>query len=111
MRIVREEIFGPVAAIIKFKDEDEAVKIANDNIYALSSAVFTRDISRALTIAHRVQAGTVGVSRYFCSRISVHDKDTYSIFLRSIWQLYPTGRRLLEASSNLVSVVNSARKV
>ncbi|KAI0042013.1 aldehyde dehydrogenase [Auriscalpium vulgare] len=62
MRIVREEIFGPVGVIIKFKDEDDVLRQANDTLYGLAAAVFTPDVSRALRVAHKLQAGTVWVN-------------------------------------------------
>jgi aldehyde dehydrogenase (NAD+) len=59
MRIAREEIFGPVAAVIPFKDEHDAVLQANDTIYGLAASVWTRDISRAHRVARAIKAGTV----------------------------------------------------
>jgi acyl-CoA reductase-like NAD-dependent aldehyde dehydrogenase len=64
MRIAREEVFGPVLSIIPFEDEDDAVAIANDTIYGLASGVWTSNIRRALTMADRIQAGTVWVNTY-----------------------------------------------
>ncbi|GAA5867428.1 hypothetical protein JCM3774_002901 [Rhodotorula dairenensis] len=64
MRICREEIFGPVVVIQKFKDDDDIVAKANDTIYGLASAVFSRDISHALGIAKRLQAGSVWINCY-----------------------------------------------
>ncbi|THH09718.1 hypothetical protein EW146_g8603 [Bondarzewia mesenterica] len=61
MRIVQEEIFGPVGVIIKFEDEDDVVRQANDSVYGLAAAVFTQDITRALKVAHRLKAGTTWV--------------------------------------------------
>lgn len=58
-KIVKEEIFGPVVVVTKFKDDDDVVKIANNSIYGLAAAVFSRDISHALSIGHRLDAGTV----------------------------------------------------
>jgi aldehyde dehydrogenase (NAD+) len=64
MKIAREEIFGPVMSVIKFKDIDEVVKRANNTNYGLAAAVWTKDISKALTISNRVRAGTVWVNCY-----------------------------------------------
>jgi acyl-CoA reductase-like NAD-dependent aldehyde dehydrogenase len=55
--IYMEESFGPVVCIVRVKDDDEAVRVANDTEYGLTSAVFSRDVSRALRIAQRLQAG------------------------------------------------------
>jgi acyl-CoA reductase-like NAD-dependent aldehyde dehydrogenase len=57
MRIYNEESFGPVKSVIRVKDADEAVKIANDTEYGLSAAVFGQDIQRALSVAKRIQTG------------------------------------------------------
>ncbi|MFZ2155064.1 MAG: aldehyde dehydrogenase family protein [Bradyrhizobium sp.] len=62
MRIAREEIFGPVAAVINFEDESEAIKIANDTEYGLASAVWTRDVSRGLRVARQIEAGQVWIN-------------------------------------------------
>jgi acyl-CoA reductase-like NAD-dependent aldehyde dehydrogenase len=62
MRVAQEEIFGPVLSIIRYSDEDEAVRIANDTIYGLSAAVWSKDYERALGIANRLRAGTVWVN-------------------------------------------------
>ena len=64
MRIAREEIFGPVVGIIPFKDDDEAVQIANDTIYGLAAAVWTRDLKRGLRMAQRVKSGTLWLNTY-----------------------------------------------
>jgi aldehyde dehydrogenase (NAD+) len=64
MRIAREEIFGPVAALIPFKDEDEAVAIANDTPYGLTAGLWTGDVGRAHRVSSRIQAGMVWVNTY-----------------------------------------------
>ncbi|XP_012941194.1 retinal dehydrogenase 2 [Aplysia californica] len=64
MCIAKEEIFGPVQQILKFKDLDEVLRRANDTTYGLGAAVFTKDINRALMFAHGVQAGTVWINSY-----------------------------------------------
>lgn len=64
MRIAQEEVFGPVLSIIPFRDDDEAVAIANDVVYGLASGVWTGDIRRAIEIPKRIKAGTVWVNTY-----------------------------------------------
>lgn len=63
--IAREEIFGPVLAVIPYDDEDDAVAIANDSEYGLGGSVWSADPSRALDVASRVETGTVGINGYF----------------------------------------------
>ncbi len=62
MRIYREETFGPIVSIIRAKDTEDAVRIANDTEFGLSAAVFGRDISRALEVAGRIQTGSVHIN-------------------------------------------------
>jgi len=64
MRIAQEEVFGPVLSVIKFKDEEDAVGIANDVRFGLGSGVWTSDIGRAIRMSERIQAGTVWVNTY-----------------------------------------------
>ena len=64
MRIAQEEVFGPVLSVIKFKDEEEAIKIANDIRFGLGSGVWTSDIGRAIRMSEKIQAGTVWVNTY-----------------------------------------------
>ncbi|MGA3943915.1 aldehyde dehydrogenase [Ralstonia nicotianae] len=64
MRIAQEEVFGPVLSILRFKDEDEAVAIANDSCYGLGAGVWTSDIGRAFRVPQRIEAGTVWVNTY-----------------------------------------------
>jgi aldehyde dehydrogenase (NAD+) len=64
MKIAQEEIFGPVMSIIKFKDIDEVIHLANTTMYGLAAGVWTKDITKAYAIANNVRAGTVWVNCY-----------------------------------------------
>lgn len=64
MRIAQEEVFGPVLSIIRFKDEADALRIANDVRFGLAAAVWTQDIGRAIRMSEKLQAGTVWVNTY-----------------------------------------------
>lgn len=63
-KIVKEEIFGPVVVVTKFKDDADIIKVANNSVYGLAAAVFSRDISRALNIGNKLHAGTVWINCY-----------------------------------------------
>ena len=63
MRVAREEIFGPVVCVIKFKDEDEVISMANDNEYGLGGAVWTKDINRAFRVARAVETGRMWINK------------------------------------------------
>ena len=64
MRIAREEIFGPVLTVLKYSDERDAVRIANDSDYGLAGSVWTSDVAHGLQIAERIRAGTYGINMY-----------------------------------------------
>ena len=64
----REEVFGPVVAVMAFDDEEEAVALANDSDYGLSGSIFTSDLGRALRVSHRVEAGNLSVNSHSAVR-------------------------------------------
>ncbi|MFI7583879.1 aldehyde dehydrogenase family protein [Kocuria sp. M1N1S27] len=63
-RVFREEIFGPVLAVVPFEDEADAVRIANDTEYGLSGSIWTRDVGRALRVSRAVEAGNLSVNSH-----------------------------------------------
>ena len=62
MKIFQEEVFGPFCVIVRFKDEDEALSIANDSSYGLGSAIFTENITKAHRVARKIESGTVWIN-------------------------------------------------
>jgi acyl-CoA reductase-like NAD-dependent aldehyde dehydrogenase len=64
MRIAQEEVFGPILSVIKFKDEADAIAIANDTRFGLAAAVWTQNVHRAHRVAHQLRAGTVWINAY-----------------------------------------------
>lgn len=105
MKIVREEIFGPVGVIIKFKDESEVLEMANDTTYGLSACIYTKDVTRATKMANALQAGSVYVralppstivppAEYMLPRSTAHphqtgvyrSEDSSSPALARIWE-------------------------
>ncbi|KAL0959105.1 hypothetical protein HGRIS_014402 [Hohenbuehelia grisea] len=79
MKIIQEEIFGPVAAIIKFKDEAEVIEQANNTVYGLACAVFTENVSKAIRVAHALEAGSAWVN----CMLSIHDNVPFGGYKQS----------------------------
>jgi acyl-CoA reductase-like NAD-dependent aldehyde dehydrogenase len=69
-RAAREEIFGPVAAVIPFRDEEEAIRLANDTIYGLSGSVWTRDGAKAIRTARALDTGVISINSNTSVRVS-----------------------------------------
>jgi acyl-CoA reductase-like NAD-dependent aldehyde dehydrogenase len=69
-RAAREEIFGPVACVIPFRDESEAVRLANDTIYGLSGSIWTRDGAKALRVARAIDTGVISINSNTSVRVS-----------------------------------------
>ncbi len=102
-RIAREEIFGPVLAIQTFRDEAEAISLANDTVYGLAASVWTKDLSRAMAVSEALVAGTVSVNTVdalsamtpfggmkqsgFGRDLSLHSFDKYTA-LKTTWIAY-----------------------
>lgn len=64
MRIAQEEVFGPVLAVLKFKDEEDAIRIGNDIRFGLAAGVWTKSLHRATLMSEKLRAGTVWVNNY-----------------------------------------------
>lgn len=64
MRVAREEIFGPVGVVMKFKTEEEVIKMANDSDYGLAGGVFTKDVSKAIRVSRAIKSGRIWVNTY-----------------------------------------------
>ncbi|THU97075.1 aldehyde dehydrogenase [Dendrothele bispora CBS 962.96] len=71
MKIAREEVFEPVGVVMKFKTEEEVIEIANNTTYGLACGIFTENVSRAIRVAHALEAGTAWVNTYNTIEISV----------------------------------------
>jgi aldehyde dehydrogenase (NAD+) len=64
MRIAQEEVFGPVLSVLKFKDEEDAIRIGNDIRFGLAAGVWTQSLHRAMLMSERLKAGTVWINNY-----------------------------------------------
>jgi len=71
MRIARQEIFGPVLSVLRFRTEEEALRLANDSVYGLQASVWSDSLNRAHRVARALRAGTVHVNQYDEDDISV----------------------------------------
>jgi acyl-CoA reductase-like NAD-dependent aldehyde dehydrogenase len=69
-RVAQEEVFGPIAAVISFRDEAEAIRLANDTIYGLSGSVWTRDGARALRVARAIETGVISINANTSVRVT-----------------------------------------
>jgi betaine-aldehyde dehydrogenase len=69
-RAAREEIFGPIAAVIPFEDEADAIRIANDTVYGLSGSIWTQNGARALRVARALETGTISINSNTSVRVS-----------------------------------------
>ena len=69
-RVLREEVFGPIVAVIPFRDEEDAVQLANDTIYGLSGSIWTRDGARALRVARAIETGVLSINSNSSVRVS-----------------------------------------
>ncbi len=69
-RVAREEVFGPIAAVIGFADEAEAIRLANDSMYGLSGSIWTRDGARALRVARAIETGVLSINANTSVRVS-----------------------------------------
>ena len=95
MKIVQEEIFGPVAVVMRFSDDDDMVRQANDTVYGLAASVFTKNIDRALRTSQKLRAGSLWVSAHCCR---------FTRLLAGLWRLPRASRVTAILTWSLVHV-------
>jgi phenylacetaldehyde dehydrogenase len=79
MRVAQEEIFGPVACVIPFDDEADAIRIANDSAFGLSGSIWTRDVGKAIRVSRAIESGNLSVN----SNSSVRYWTRFGVFMSS----------------------------
>ena len=67
---MREEVFGPIVAVVPFRDEADAIALANDTIYGLSGSIWTRDGARALRVARGIETGNLSINSHSSVRVT-----------------------------------------
>jgi acyl-CoA reductase-like NAD-dependent aldehyde dehydrogenase len=98
-RAAREEIFGPIAVVIPFTDEEHAIRLANDTVYGLSGSIWTRDGARALRVARALETGVLSIN----SNTSVRVSTPFGGFKQSGYGREP-GPHALDAYTEVKSV-------
>ncbi|CUA77254.1 aldehyde dehydrogenase [Rhizoctonia solani] len=106
-RIVKEEIFGPAVCVIRFQDEEDAIRIANDREFGLSAAVFSKDLGRAFSVARRIESGAVHINDS-----TIHDCPTlpHGGWKKSGWGRFNGLEGIKEFTQTKVITVNELHK-